>query len=116
MVWDLEFKKSKVSMLREERRQGYDNTRSKIANIEAQITAAKENPTIKYDEIKKLEEDKKVLVEDEKRYLEQIKALDVEIAGANPGPDYPDGVQGITQQLDALRELQLMLIDYKKNI
>lgn len=116
MVWDLEFKRSKISMLREERRQGYDNSRSKIANLDTQIKAAKENPETKSEDVKKLEDDKAVLDKDVERYLEQVKVLDTEIMGATPSADYPDGVQGINQQLDALRELQLMLIAYKKKL
>ena len=62
-------------------------------------------------------EDTKVILErDIGRYEGQMKQLDLEVAGSNPTAEYPDGVQGINQQIDNLRELSEMLKDWIRKI
>ena len=47
--------------------------------------------------------------------LDQV-LFDLEVEGSWKTNEYPDGVQGLNQQIDALRELQIMLLDYLKSI
>mgnify|MGYP001559573048 CR=1 FL=1 len=116
MVWDLEFKKAKTQSIREEIRVEYDNMRSKLATLENQITIQKEKPTMEAGDIARLDDQKVLLDKDIERLLGQMKGLDLEVSGSKSTAEFPDGVQGINQQIDALRELQIMLNAYIKEI
>ena len=116
MVWDLLFKKAKTQSIREDIRVEYDNMRSKLATLENQIKAQKEKPTIEAGDIARLDDQKILLDKDIERFLEQMKGLDLEVEGSGKTNEYPDGVQGLNQQIDALRELQIMLKSYIKEL
>lgn len=116
MILDLEFKRFKTAEIREEIRQEYDNSRSRLSILEAQIASQKEKPTMEKGEIARLDDQKTLLERDIERFKQQMKGLDLEIQGSKPTPEYQDGVQGISQQLDALRELVGMIKDYIKTI
>ena len=45
-----------------------------------------------------------------------MKMLDMEIDGAQPSEQYPEGVQGISQQVDGLMELRQMLKDWIRKL
>lgn len=116
MIEDLKFKRFKTQEIREEIRQEYDNLKSKLSVLDAQIESQKSHPTMKKDEVARLD-DKKVLIEkDLKRFEEQMEGLDLEISGSKPTAEYQNGVQGIGDQLDALRELSSMLRSYMKDL
>ena len=42
MIWDIEFKRAKTQLIREDIRVEYDNMRSKLATLENQIKSQKE--------------------------------------------------------------------------
>lgn len=112
MIWDLEFKRFKTKEIREEIRQEYDDLRAKLNILDAQILSEKNKPTMEKGEIARLD-DKKVLIKRDIERLEgQMKGLDLEIEGSKPCEEYKDGVQGVNDQLDALRELVGMLEAY----
>lgn len=112
MIWDLEFKRAKTQMIREEIRMEYDNLKSKLSVLEGEIKTEKENPKMEKGEAARLD-DRKVLIDrDIERFIGQMKGLDLEVNGSKPTEEYRDGVQGINQQLDSLRELQGMLKSY----
>ena len=113
MIEDLSFKRFKTREIREEIRVEYDNLKSKLSILETQIKAQKDSPTMEKGEIARLDDQKVLLDRDIERYLKQMKGLDLEVEGSRPTAEYPDGVQGINQQLDSLRELIGMLEDYK---
>lgn len=116
MIWDLEFKRSKTQMIREEVRQEYDKSRAKLDILQTQIKAQKETPTMEEGEIKRLDDQEVFLKRDVERYEAQIKMLDLDVQGTKPTNEYPDGVTGINHQIDSLRELQVMLKEYIKQI
>ena len=115
MIWDMEFKRSKTRMIREEVRTEYDITKSKLEVLNNQIKAQKEKPTMPEGEIARLDDEKVRIERDIKRYEEQMKNLDLEIDGSKPTAELPDGAIGINHQLDSLRELLIMVRDYYKN-
>lgn len=116
MIWDREFKRVKTQLIREELRVEFDNLKSKLSTLETQITSQKEKPIMEAGDIARLDDQKVLLDRDIERLLEKMKALDVEIVGSKPTSDYPNGVQGIDQEIDALRELQIMLNSYIKEL
>lgn len=115
-ILDLEFKRFKTQEIREEIRQEYDLMKSKLFILEEQIKKQKESPTMEPGDIARLDDDKVILERDIRRFEDQITALDNEVSGARPSNENPEGIQGITQQLDALQELKGMVKDYVKRI
>ena len=145
MILDLEFKKFKTLEIREEIRQEYDNQKSRLNVLEAQIKAQLKTEKIceihnpekgkepvplqkgkcvceyieKHMEIAEIERmyDQKVLLKrDMGRFLEQMKGLDIEVKGAPPSSENHAGTEGINQTLDSLVELKGMVRDYTKQI
>lgn len=116
MIWDLEFKRAKTLSIKEDIRVEFDNLKSKLNTLETQIISQKEKPTMEAGDIARLEDQKVLLDKDIEKLLVQMKMLDLEVEGSKKTNDYPEGVQGIAQQLDALRELQLMLRAYIKEL
>lgn len=112
MIWDLEFKSFKTREIREDIRKEYDTAKSRIDSFIKQIE------TWTGDEAeRKGVEDKKVRCErDVIRFEAQMKQLDEEVNGAKPSAENHDGVNGIVQQIDSLRELVEMLKDHIKSI
>lgn len=109
MVWDLEFKRFKTLEIREEVRQEYDNLKSKRCVVETQLEG---NPKDKAT----LEDSKTILTRDIDRLEGQMKSLDMEVFGSKATAEYPNGYDGINQQLDALHELKEMLKSYIKGL
>jgi chromosome segregation ATPase len=116
MVWDLEFKREKTRTIREEIRQEYDKGRAQLTILEAQIKSQKEKPTMEKGEIARLDDRETLLKRDVERFKMQIDGLDAEVNGAAPTEQVREGVQGINQQIDALRELDEMLKDYVRKL
>ena len=116
MILDLEFKRAKTQMIREQIRQEYDNLCSKMASLDETIKREKEAKKMEEGDIARLDDDKVRLQVDIDKLLGQMKDLDIEVSGCKPSQDYPKGYDGINQQLDALHELIIMLKDYTKNL
>lgn len=115
-IWDFEFKREKTLMLREEVRKEFDGSQAKLDIISRQISSLPQDKSKWLDEQKQLE-DKKVLLErDIERLKDQMKGLDLDVSGSKPTNDFPEGIEGINQQLDALRELQVMVKDFISKI
>lgn len=115
-LWDVEFSRWKKMATREEVRRDYDGLRAKLEVLSTRITAEREPGKLKetnLDEFKRLEDDKVILERDIERKLGQLKGLDLEIHGSQPTPEHPDGVAGIQHELDALREFQVLVRQYK---
>ena len=116
MVWDLEFKIFKTREIREDIRQEYDFMKHRVIGFEERLKVWDVSKDGNEEE-KKKHEDQKVLAERDMNRLEaQLKQLDIEISGSKPTNEYPDGVTGITQQIDSLKELQGMVKDWLKKI
>lgn len=115
-IWDVEFKREKTKMIREEIRVEYDITKSKLEVLNIKIKSEKEKPTMPEGDIARLDDEKIRIENDLKRYEGQMKDLDIEINGCKPNQDYQEGVVGINQQLESLRELLIMIKDYIKKI
>jgi hypothetical protein len=113
-IWDLQFKVFKTREIREEIRQEYDMTKSRLAVLEDQI--AKFPADKDQGDKARLEDDKIRATNDANRYLAQMKELDLEVEGSKKTNEYPDGVNGITHNIDSLRELETMISDYVKTI
>lgn len=112
MIWDQEFKLFKTREIREEIRQTYEQTKARLAVMDAQL---KDWPKDMPIEDKPGMEDQKVRLErDLKRYEEQMKNLDVEMEGSKPTNDFPDGFVGIKMEIDNLIELKGMIEDHIK--
>lgn len=108
MRWDLEFKVFKTRELREGVREDYDNSKAKLFQLEKQRDAIPAGSK----EREPIQKQVDILAEDCKRYEGHMKTLDVEISGANPGEEYPEGAIGAVDQIQSLQELEKMLIDY----
>ena len=114
MVFDLEFKRFKTKEIREDVRKEYDNHKQRIFNLEEQI---KTWPLDKDQGDKaRLEDEVLRLNENVKRYEAQMKQLDDEVEGRKPSQEDHDGVTGINEQIDSLKELEGMLDDWIKRI
>ena len=111
LIWDLEFKKFKTTEVREDIRKEYDYMKSRISSFGLKKETEK-------DEAEKARiEDSIVLAKRDKDRLEQqIKELDVEIKGAKKSKDYPDGADGMVQNIESLGELTGMLKDWVKTL
>jgi hypothetical protein len=107
----LEFKRFKTREIREEIRVEYDGMKGRVATLDAQLAE-----TLEKEPKETLQAQRDEAEDTANRYLAQMKGLDVEVGGSGPTDDYPDGVQGINQQLDALHELEQMINDYVKVI
>ena len=146
MIWDLEFKKEKSLMVREEVRREYDGACARIQIMESRILAQKKDPykiceihnqeqgkekvhiskgtcTCLYienhapvEEIEKLYDEKELLIRDTDRYKAQMHQIDIDVHGSPKNNEYPDGADGIDQQLESLRELLIMVKSYMLKI
>lgn len=127
-IWDFDFKKEKTLEIREGIRQEYDGALARLATVEAQIKSLPEDQTKWTDEQKHLLDTKALLLRDiegEKNgdgsiaragYKDILKSMDLEVYGSGKTNEYPDGVNGIDQQLDALRDLYGKLTNYIKTL
>ena len=116
MILDLCFKRSKSQMIREEVRQEYEKSKAKLDILQSQIKAQKDKPSMEEGEIKRLDDNDVLLKRDIERYEAQMKQIDLDIAGSQPTNEHPDGVSGINDQLDSLRELKQMITEYIKTL
>lgn len=116
MVMDLEFKRYKVADQREQSRQQYDDLRGRMANLDDQIKKETETPTLDKDERARLDDQKVVFERDIQRLKENMDGFDLEIHGTGASSQYPDGVQGINQQIGVLRDLAELIVEYKKTL
>ena|SRR3990167_5819784 len=116
MIWDLEFKRFKTLEIREDVRQEYDKSKARFEITETQIKTQKENPTMEAEDIAKLEDQIAIVKRDIERYESQLKAMDLDVFGSKPTNEFPDGASGINDQLDSLRELQIMIKEYIKSL
>lgn len=112
-IYDLEFKRFKTLELREGIRKEYDNLRSRLELLGTQIES---EPDKKTDEFKRLEDSKVLLEKDIQKLVSQMDGIDIEINGSKPTDELPNGHSGINHQLDAYRELQIMVKEYLKQI
>ena len=115
-IWDSEFKREKTLMIREEIRIEYDGVQSRLSIIEEQIKTFPEDKTTWTDEQKHFDDEKIRLDSDKTRFENQMKQLDIDVHGSKKTNEYPDGVDGIEQTLDVLRELLEMVKEYIKKI
>lgn len=114
LIWDLQFKVFKTREIREEIRHEYDMMKARIEAFDKKLA---EYPADGDQTEKARVEDQRTLaLKDAERYLAQIQGLDVEVEGAKPSDAYPNGHDGIMQQIDSLRELEKMLQDWIKEL
>lgn len=119
MILDLEFKRSKTRMIREDIRHEYDALRSKFNILEANIKEdEKKDKKDKMDtgELERIKDQMVLLEQDISRMKAQMVGLDIEVEGSKPTKELPEGHDGINQQLEALRELVGMLKNYMKKL
>ena len=107
MIWDLEFKRHKTQEIREGIRVECDALKSRIHGYEEQIKNWPEGGNV--DERKRIEDQKVLAERDVKRFEGQMQELDLEVNGSKPTNQYPDGITGVNQQIDSMRELKEML-------
>ena len=112
MIWDMQFKRFIVLRDREAVRGEYSNLKSRLDSLATQEEALKDNP----GELARLNDLKVILERDIKRAEELMTSKDAEVDGLPKSVDYPDGVTGITQQIDALHELLETTKKYIKSI
>ena len=103
MVLDFKFKKFETQVVREGIRKDYDQ-------VKAKLDALKEKKDSKYD-------DEKIrLTADVERYEKQLTALDMEVNGADPSVENPDGYNGITQHIEKTHQIERILKEYIKEL
>jgi len=118
MILDLEFKRSKTRMIREDIRHEYDALRSKFSVIETSVKEdeAKKVGKMEVGELERMKDRMVLIGNDIERLKAQMIGLDIEVEGCKVTKEMPEGHQGINQQLDALRELIGMLKNYTKKL
>jgi len=116
MTEDLIFKRFKTLEIRDQIRQECDNNKARLDSIEQQIKNQKENPTLEEGEIKRLDDTKVILEREIERLTQQMRGLDLDVSGSKPTNEFPDGLEGINHQIDALYELKQMIKAYLKQI
>ena len=116
MIADMEFKRFKTLYVREQIRQEYDQCRSKLEIIKTQIASEKDKPTLSVDDFKRLEDEEVLLNKDIDKKVEQMKQLDIEVNGARPTAENPEGHQGINETIEALRELTNVTKKYTQDL
>jgi len=114
-ILDLEFKRFKTLEIREEVRAEYDNQKNKLSLVDQKLKAELTVPTISEDEKKRLEDQVVLINKDMERFEEQMRLLDIDVNGSKQTNEFPDGVSGITSQIEAFMELEGMLDSYIKN-
>lgn len=116
-TWDMLFKRFKIMEEREEVRRQYDALSSKLeikkTEIEEEAKPGKLKDTSPGD-YARFEDEKIRLERDIERSKQRMNVIDGEIHGLPASADYPDGVSGVNQQLDALRELKVLIRKYIK--
>jgi len=110
MIWDLEFKRFKSLEVREISRKQYDNLNAKLHAI------PKEEDIKDEAEKGKIKDQRAILERDIENYKGQMNLIDLEVNGSKPTNQYPEGYTGISDQLEALRELQGMVKNYIKKL
>jgi len=125
MVCDLEFKRYKTLQIREKLRYEMDGIKFKLDRLNVQIEQEKSKPTMSADELKRLEDQKIIFERDIERLIKGkpddpnivcIEGLDYAVFGSRPTNEYPQGIQGVNQEIEGLRELSLILRDYIKTL
>lgn len=121
LILDLEFKRFKMQEVREEIRDTYDARKAQILSIQERIKLENDKKSddktkMSEGDIKRLEDDIVRSEADRDRFLNQIKGIDLQLDGAKPSPENPEGAQGMEEQLEALRELKDMLRDYMQRL
>jgi len=116
MIWDSQFKRFKTLEIREDVRQEYDKSKARLEITETQVKSQKENSTMEAGDVAKLEDQIVMVKRDIERYESQLKAMDLDVFGSKPTNEFPDGISGINDQLDSLRELQIMIKEYIKSL
>ena len=110
VIWDLEFKKFKTREIREDIRREYDNKKQALHASEAAIA----NFPKEGDKAEKasLEDQVVILKRDIERHESQLRDIDAQIDGAKPSSDYPEGVMGISEEIDSMRQIEAMLVEW----
>ena len=146
MIWDLEFKRDKSLYVKEGFRQEYDRTQAKLHIILEQIKGQLVTPDkicavhnqvegkekvhkdkgkcvceyienhIDVAEIEGLYDQKELLTRDIERLKGKMNDIDLSIHGSTPTNQYPEGVEGINDELEAIRELEIITKEYTKNL
>ena len=119
MTWDLEFSRQKKQDQRESYRLSYDNLRNKLEQLNIKVKKESEPggwKETKPDEFARFADDEAILKAEIEKQKSWIDGLDLEVVGSPITAQYPDGVQGVNQQLDALRDLQETLKQYIKGL
>ena len=146
MIWDFEFKKEKTLAIREEVRREYDGLSAKLSIVLTRIASQLKDPkkvcevhnpapgtekvhkdkgtcaceyienAMPVAEIESLYDSKEVFTRDLERYKLQMKQMDVDMHGSKKTNEYPDGVDGIDQTIEGLRDLKGMTVEYIKKI
>jgi len=109
--WDLTFKKYKTSEVREDIRKEYDY-------MQATISALEEMEKQEKDKEERDNQKDKITRgnNDLERLKTQLAQLDMEIHGAKPSNEVPNGYIGLQEQIEGYEELEGMLGDYIKTL
>lgn len=134
LIWDWNFKVFKNRVERERYRVEYDQLKAKLDLVNNQM---KDFPPLdaelinldrtdnkliaekkaKWNDEQNRIDDEKVKMEAElKKYEMNMKQFDIDLNGALPSVDNPEGVPGILQTIDALRDLVEVYKAYTKSL
>ena len=116
MIWDFEFKRYKSADLYEEFREELDNQKSRLALIVSKIEGEKNNPTMEKGDADRLKDDKERLDKSIEKTEAKMRDVELEMHGSGPCAEYPQGLQGVDQTVDALHELIGIMKKYLKTL
>lgn len=108
-IWNLEFTRFQISQIRESIRQEYDQLRSRKEAINSTLKTEKDEVKITEmkDQLEKVENGEKVM-------LQQMQDKDIQVNGCKECEQFPDGVQGLNEQIEVARMTQQLYKDYLK--
>ena len=111
-LWVLEFRIYEAKEMREDRRRQRDRAAETVDALELQLK--KDLKQEAKDELLKQKEEQQKY----KDYVtKQVEGLDIEITGSEKNEEFPQGYQGIKQQMDALRSrIEMYKYHIKHNI
>lgn len=114
-LYDIYFKMFKVKVRREETRQNYDGSKSKLEALNTQIKTQKEKPTMPQGDIARLDDDKVRLEKDIQDLEHNLKVWDEVLGGAKPSAENPEGLSGLQQEIDNARDtIEIMKLYIKQ--
>ena len=108
LLWGYHLKQFQTELIKEEKRVEYDQINAKVDTLKKLIAADKNNK----DAVSDLEKAEHASGQLKK----QLVNLDAQLYGIRPSQEYPEGVSGLKDQIESLKDLVYTLKQYVKSL